>query len=296
ERRKELHRRTGQAIEALHANRLEDHYEELARHYDRAGDNPKAVHYLGLAGRRQAFERSAYQEANAYVARGLELLAALPQGRERDREEVGLLFVLGRVLVGIKGPTDEAGAALHRARELCRLTGDTSELREVLSMLALFHRLRGELQQARELTEEALALATSQPASVSQYASELGGFAQVLYLTGELTRSREVVEQAIAICESQPKSSGLTLRTHAMAQVMASRVCWSLGFPEQALKRSREALTVAHSGHDPIALASALGIASEPLFHCGQIEILRQRVDALIVHVKEHELPPVYPS
>src|SRR5208282_4388901 len=58
ERRKELHRRTGQAIEALHANRLEDHYEELARHYDRAGDNPKAVHYLGLAGRRQAFERS----------------------------------------------------------------------------------------------------------------------------------------------------------------------------------------------------------------------------------------------
>src|SRR5208282_5114350 len=69
ERRKELHRRTGQAIETLHANRLDDQYEELARHYDRAGDNPKAVHYLGLAGRRQAFERSAYQEANAYVAR-----------------------------------------------------------------------------------------------------------------------------------------------------------------------------------------------------------------------------------
>ena len=171
ERRKELHRRTAQAIEALHANRPEDKYEELARHYDRAGDNPKAVHYLRRAGR-QAYERLAYPEANAYVARGLELLAALPEGRERDQEEIRLRLVLARVLGIIKGPQDEEyGAALRRAHELCRLTGDTSELRDVLSALGAYHRFKGELQRARQFTEEALA--TSQPASVYQHARDL---------------------------------------------------------------------------------------------------------------------------
>ncbi len=228
ERRKQLHRRAGQAIEDLHANRLEDQYEQLARHYDRAGDNPKAVHYLQLAGR-QAYERLAYQEANAHVARGLELLAALPEGRARDQQEIRLRLVLGRVLTAIKGPTnEEIGAALRRAHELCRLTGDTSELREVLGGLSLFHRLKGELQRARELTEEALA--TSQPASISQHAQELFSLGQSLGYTDELTRSREVFEQAIALFESQPKSSGLRLRDactrarHGKPGVLAARV------------------------------------------------------------------------
>ncbi len=257
ERRKQLHRRAAMAIEDLHANRLEDQYEELARHYDRAGDNPKAVHYLQLAGR-QAYERLAYQEANAYVARGLELLAALPQGRARDQQEIRLRLVLGRVLGLTKG---------NRAR-------------------------RSELQRARQLIEEALA--TSQPASISQHARELCSFGQNLSYAGELTRARQVIEQAIALLESQPKSTGLGLRTHAIAHVLASRVCWMLGFPELALKRSREALALAQRSHDPLALALARGVGSEVHFHCDQLELLRQRVDALVAHLSECELPPLH--
>src|SRR5262249_28653301 len=61
-RRKALHERTAHAIEALYQLTLEDHYSELAHHYSRTENAPKAVRYLQLAGQ-QAAQRSANTEA-----------------------------------------------------------------------------------------------------------------------------------------------------------------------------------------------------------------------------------------
>ena len=62
ERRKALHERTAQAIEALYRATLDEHYSELAHHYTRSGNTEKAVEYLHLAGQ-QAVQRSANVEA-----------------------------------------------------------------------------------------------------------------------------------------------------------------------------------------------------------------------------------------
>jgi hypothetical protein len=43
ERRTRIHERAAQAIESLFATSLPDHYPELARHYERSGNAPKAV-------------------------------------------------------------------------------------------------------------------------------------------------------------------------------------------------------------------------------------------------------------
>ena len=77
ERRKLLHERAGQSIESLYADRIEDHLPELAHHYDRGGNLPKAVEYLGRAGLR-ASQQSAYPEAVVYLTRALEMLKQLP--------------------------------------------------------------------------------------------------------------------------------------------------------------------------------------------------------------------------
>ena len=50
ERRKQLHERTGAALETLYASSLEDHLAELAHHYGRANNPDKAVEYLTRAG------------------------------------------------------------------------------------------------------------------------------------------------------------------------------------------------------------------------------------------------------
>src|SRR5262249_59687413 len=51
DRRKLLHERTAQAIEALYHDRLEDHYADLAYHYLRSNDGAKAGEDLLLSGK-----------------------------------------------------------------------------------------------------------------------------------------------------------------------------------------------------------------------------------------------------
>ena len=59
ERRRLLHERTARAIEASYCDRLEDHYDHLARNYRLGGNAAKAIEYLRLAGE-QAMDRGAY--------------------------------------------------------------------------------------------------------------------------------------------------------------------------------------------------------------------------------------------
>ncbi len=57
ERRRLLHERAAQAIEALFADRLDDYLIKLAHHYDRSGNVSKAAEYQGRAGVRASLDR-----------------------------------------------------------------------------------------------------------------------------------------------------------------------------------------------------------------------------------------------
>lgn len=73
ERRREFHRRVGQALEQLFGDHKEEYYGLLAYHFDRAGEREKAVEYLLCAGDRTRLE-DAHTEAIQYYHRAIELL------------------------------------------------------------------------------------------------------------------------------------------------------------------------------------------------------------------------------
>ena len=83
ERRKHIHERAAQATESLFAASLADHYPDLARHYERSGNVPKAVNYLHLAAQ-QTMDRTAYVEAAGQLSTALDLLGTQPENSERD--------------------------------------------------------------------------------------------------------------------------------------------------------------------------------------------------------------------
>jgi len=117
ERRKGLHERTAQAIETLFHSRLEDHYGDLAHHYSRSGNTPKAITYLHLAGQ-QAVQRSAYAEAITHWTTALELLEALSDTPERAKQELTLRIALGPALAVTQGlSAAEVIRTYTRARE-----------------------------------------------------------------------------------------------------------------------------------------------------------------------------------
>src|SRR5713226_8612205 len=129
EHRKVLHERTAQAIEELFSERLEDHLTELAHHFDRSGNVPKAVEYLARAGDR-ALQQMAHSEAVGYFTRALELLPRLPDGTARDSQELDLQMALSWSLFVARAQAPELEHALVRACELSEQLGENAKLME----------------------------------------------------------------------------------------------------------------------------------------------------------------------
>ena len=184
-------------------------------------------------------------EAVAYLTKGLEVLKTLPDTPARAQHELDMQIALGHAFAGTKGQASpERGHAFARARELCHQVGDTSRLFTVLVGLRLFYLNRGELQIACALDEECLTLAQRQqdPAllMVAHYVRGTG-----LYWLGELVPARAHLEQAMVLYTPQQDHSLILPPPGVPCLSYAALTLWMLGYPDQALKRSHEAFTLA---------------------------------------------------
>ena len=125
ERRKTLHERTGQAIETLFGERLEDRYAELAYHYSHSGIRRRPSCSWNGAGQ-QALQRSAYAEAIQQLTTALGLLKTLPESPERAGQELAVQTALGLAFIVTRSyGAPEVAQAYTRARELCQQLGET---------------------------------------------------------------------------------------------------------------------------------------------------------------------------
>ena len=86
-RRAQLHRRIGARLEASAGARAGDLAAQLAVHFERGGEVPRAVSYWQQVGD-QAARRHAHPEAIAALRHGLALLATVPDSPERTRHEL----------------------------------------------------------------------------------------------------------------------------------------------------------------------------------------------------------------
>jgi DNA-binding SARP family transcriptional activator len=120
-RRLRLHRRAGEAIEALHSGNPGPHVAELAHHFIAAGSlgTEKAGEYAERAGHAAAAQHG-YEEAAGYYALALELLErrATPDAGTR----CDLLLALGEVL-SRAGSGADAKEALRRAAAIAEERG-----------------------------------------------------------------------------------------------------------------------------------------------------------------------------
>ena len=294
DRRRTLHARIVQAVEKLYADRLAEHVELLAHHAFRGELWGKAVTYVREAGTK-AFMRSANADAVAYFMRGLEVVETLPASAERERQELDLLVALGPALQSSKGfGAPEIEPVYTRARELCRQLGETSQLFPVLWGLWLLRLQRGDLQTARELGTQLFSLAQHVPDPVLLLQAHHALWATSFWF-GQLALARAHSEHGIALYDSQ--------RHHSLAFLYGGHdpgVCcrdfgalalWLLGYPDQALKRSHDALTLAQELSHPLSLAEVLGYAAWLHEFRREREAVRERAEALLALSNEHGFP-----
>jgi DNA-binding SARP family transcriptional activator/predicted ATPase len=269
-----LHAAVGNTLESLHKGQTEamsasvatgEVAGQLAWHFQEAGMATKAIDYLRQAGDR-AVRLCAYQEARVHLSRGLELLLTLPRSPERDQQELALQLSLGLAWIrhGTFGP-EQVGAAFARARELCEQMGKESQLCRVLGELAVFHFVRAEHRRAREFAAEAFSLAqqSGDPLLVALGHWQLGF---VSFGLGEFAAARAHLQQVISFYEPQEHHQSLvSLRgSDAGVNALSFDACclWALGYPEQALQRSEEALALARELGHPVSLADVLAFGA----------------------------------
>jgi predicted ATPase/class 3 adenylate cyclase len=158
--RRVQHRQIGEALEALYADRLEEHAALLAQHFDAGGD-PRAAHYYRVAGD-VAARLFANAEALAHFTRALELTtddrAAVLEAR------AAVYLFLGHITEGIA----DYEAALDQAREHGEIAAECRLLAQLASTqwsvghsahgLALAHEAEA---KAAALGDRALALQAS---------------------------------------------------------------------------------------------------------------------------------------
>ena len=294
--RAHLHEQVGVALENLYGTQdgVAAVAVQLALHFQIARIDEKAVHYLQMASNK-AMQLSAYHEVVAHATRALALLENIPESADRDEQELALRLTLGIAFTGAKGgQLFEVRNTYDRARRLCEKLGKKYELVQVLGGLSIFYYVRAEHHKAQELALEGLNLAEEiGDQSLMMLCHWYLGF--ILFCLGEYPESLKHLRQVTDVYDYKHHHHSLVQvrGSDAGSGAMAYEACclWCLGYPDQALKRSQEALELGKKLAHPFSMADVLCFAGCLLSSmCRDVENLSEVSDALLENADKGSL------
>lgn len=272
-----LHRRLAQALELLHADRLDQVAAQLADQYARGGVTDRAVAYYRKAAE-VAAGTFAHAEAIRLHRQALTIVEGLPDGSSRDAQELAIVEAMTaptNALYGYSSP--QLQQATERSLALAEELGRKNSI--LTSLIGLW---TSRFVQGR--VEDGLALATRALAMVER-GSETSGQAHLAFGGSALTLGRpaEALRHFVSATESANSAPSLTVGTkpavHALA--WAAHGHWLLGDDEEAWSACRDAVTMAREAEHPYSLAVALAFAAITYQLRGDLPELRATVDEL---------------
>ena len=157
DRRRDLHARIVDAIEALHRDRLGEQIERLAHHALRGEVWERAVHYLQQAGGKAA-ARSVPQDARVWFEQALDVLRALPESPSTQEQGFDIRLELRLMLMNL-GELRPTLERLREAESLAERLNDDRRRGRVCAALTNAHSHLGELDEALVTGTRALAIA-----------------------------------------------------------------------------------------------------------------------------------------
>jgi class 3 adenylate cyclase/tetratricopeptide (TPR) repeat protein len=282
--RQQYHQRIARALEEQFPETGATQPELLAHHYTQAGLTEQAVHYWLRAGQ-HASDRSAYLEAISHCTTGIALLKTLPETPERTQQALVLYIALGAALLVAKGHgVPDVEQVYTQAYALCQQVGETPQLAPVLFGLWRFYAALPQLHTARELGETLLRLAQhAHDPTLAVVASHALGW--TWFCLGALPAARQHLEEGIARYILD-QSRALVFRTGhdpgVACRAYAALILWVLGYPEQALVRTHEALVLAQELSSPFSLAFAQSMVALVSQFCRDVPAVHEHAEAAV--------------
>jgi class 3 adenylate cyclase/tetratricopeptide (TPR) repeat protein len=258
--RQQYHQRVAQVLETRFVDTVQTQPEVLGHHYTEAGLSAQAVGYWRRAGQR-ALDASANLEAIAHLEKGIQVLAMLPDTLEWGEQELDLQIALAKALVISKGyGAPGAKVAYERARDLAQRGGNPA--RAVPALYGLWRTAfsGSQFQTSRALGEQLLELAERAGEPVFLLAAH---YALGLTLThlGEWTDARRHLQAGCDLYDPEALQRHPSLFGPDPGVVCLANLAtplWHLGYPQQALAASQDALALARTLSSHFTLAVAL--------------------------------------
>ena len=257
ERRRVLHARLVEALEALAPERVAEQVERLAHHALRGEVWDKAVPYCQQAGAR-ANDRAAFREAVAYFDQALQALAHLPESGDTRMLALEIRLAVARPL-RILGEYGRQLTLLGEAEALARALDDRARLVRVLAMMATTLRMTGDPDGAIATGRQALELAAAlgDSALQGQASHHLG---QIYYALGDFGRAAELLRWNVEAADRASGTPSTDVRIESRAWL--ARTLSALGAFAEGRRHGEEALrlaTLEGRGHTPIIAHGCLG-------------------------------------
>jgi class 3 adenylate cyclase/predicted ATPase len=282
--RAKLHRRAAEAICEVTPEAMTTQPEVLAYHYTEAGLAESALPYWLKAGQR-AIQRSANLEAITYLSKALDLLPALPDGPERDQQEIQLQITLGVPLLASKGyAAPEVEAAYTRANELCEKIGETPQLLPVIYGLWAFFFVRAQHSEALRLATQLVTLGGEAQdrslliqghTALGEVLTSRGEFDEAMKHFGELESLYDIGEhRSLAFVFGQDAK--------IMALSWSALTLWLQGYPEEAVRASQAALQLAEEVDHPFSSCYGLFCAAWLYYLRGEYHLVDQQAQACL--------------
>src|SRR5712691_237888 len=291
--RQQYHQRIALVLEEQFPETAETQPELVAHHYTEAGLTEKSITSWYKAGQR-ASERSAHVEAISHLRTGLELLQTLPETPERTQRDVDMLIALGASLLATKGyAAREVGEPSTYARQLCQHLKDPHQMFSVLRGLWSYYNNRAELQTAHAHREQLFAVAQQTQDPMILMVAQLALGVTLFYL-GTVATAHTHLAQSIALYDpKQHRASAFLLGQDAgvICRSYTAWTLWLLGYPDQGLAQSQQAVMLAQQIAHPFDLGYALSFAA--WFHQVYREghTTQERAEAAISLAKEQGFP-----
>jgi class 3 adenylate cyclase/predicted ATPase len=264
-RRQELHAMIASAIQDKRPQVQQTKPEILAHHLTEAGRFEAAMPHWCKAGE-LAIGRLAFAEAICHLRKGLELIARLPPGRQRDEHELNLRSLLGMATLAFRGwAAQEVTRILEPALPLAQSLGHNEALLPIIWGLywnvmspgraAEAIKWAKQMQQAADATRDPdLVIAAQMLTSAAHYWT--GAYTLCL-------RHRDEVEKLYDPVKHHHLAGVLNHDPKSLVGCYAATVSWMLGYPERAARLCDENNAHARRRGHPFDLGFALTEGSE---------------------------------
>ena len=249
-----LHRRIAQGLELLHADNMDMVSAQLAEQYARGGRPKRAVAYYRRAAD-VAADMFAHAEAIRLHKEALSIVRSLPEGKDRDSQELAVLEAMAAPLTARFGySSPELQQTLERSTDLAESLGRLGSKLTSLVALSASRFVQGRTADGYQMASRALTLVDPESELSGPAHFMVGGSAISLGMPAEGLRHLELATHLAS--GALLLSIGTRPDVHGTA--WAAHAHWLLGHDADALSSCNNAIKLARTIDHPYSLAVAL--------------------------------------